>query len=51
MINASLFGVRVRLADGTVGVIVVPRGLVSVESVIMSTQAVMNITAIASGEL
>lgn len=45
-ISPSLFGVRVRMSNGTVGVIVIPKGLVSVESVILTTQAVMNIISL-----
>ena len=46
MIDASLYGVRIRLKDGTVAIIVIPKGLVTVEDVLLTTQAVMQITAI-----
>lgn len=45
-IDESLFGVRVRLSNGVVGVIVIPKGLVSVEKVLLTTQAVMDIAQI-----
>ena len=45
-IDASLFGVRCRLADGTVGVIVIPKGLVTVVSVVLTVQACMDILKI-----
>ena len=45
-LDSSLFGIRCRLKDGTLAVIVVPKGLVTVEKVALTVQAVMNIAAI-----
>lgn len=45
-IDATIFAIRFRLADGTVGIIVVPKGLVTVEKVLLTVQAVMDITKI-----
>ena len=49
MISRGLYGVRVRLANGTVHTIAIPHGLVTVDTVLLSAQAVMQITAIENG--
>ena len=45
-IDSELFAVRCRLHDGGVRVIVIPKGLVTVDRVLLTVQAVMDITRI-----
>jgi len=45
-LGGALYGVRCRLSDGQVWVIVIPKGLVTVENVLLATQAVMDIVRI-----